>query len=434
MCNIVEERSAAVVGSRVMMDIRHRAFLLLAFMIGHASVQPVVGVENAVTEWNAVTQKIVRLLGVPNQIAARTYALVHISQYKALQAAYKANLSYPEAAAAYAGHYVLSELFPTQQSPIFDGFIAKQVLPLKLSVKEDALICEVAYAYPKSLLKQRVFDGSQKWAKFVPARQNGPTGLYQFTPNQTFALYPQLGETKTFVIKSVEDYDVFGGPPEIPSKEYDHNYNTIREVGDASSQSQTVQEKDTALFWEDGANTSALSGHLFNVSLAIVGSELSLKQTAKLFATYAIAGYDAQIAIWHQKYKYLFWRPITAVRQGDANHKPYPGYTPVLKTPPHPEYPSGHATIAGAYASVVSRFLGKAVSDKAPHGPFQVETESYDLPPRTYETIDGPATDVQKSRVYGGVHFPKSCEDGYKIGVKVGNFVWDHFEEIFGKL
>ncbi len=53
--------------------------------------------------------QVVRTLGVPNQIAARIFSFVHISQYKALQSAYKQGIAHPEIAAAYAAHYVLSE-------------------------------------------------------------------------------------------------------------------------------------------------------------------------------------------------------------------------------------------------------------------------------------------------------------------------------------
>ena len=53
--------------------------------------------------------QVVRTLGVPSQIASRTFTLLHLSQYKALQNAYKLGSSHPEAAAAYAAHYVLSE-------------------------------------------------------------------------------------------------------------------------------------------------------------------------------------------------------------------------------------------------------------------------------------------------------------------------------------
>ena len=54
---------------------------------------------------------------------------------------------------------------------------------------------------------------------------------------------------------------------------------------------------------------------------------------------------------WRVKYRELFWRPITALRTPHtAGGKPSvndPTWTPLLATPAHPEYPSGHQTTSG---------------------------------------------------------------------------------------
>jgi hypothetical protein len=112
-------------------------------------------VDNVITQWNSVTQQVVRTLEIPNQIAIRVFSFVHLSQYKALQLAYKKRISHPEIAAAYAAHYVLSELFPTQQSPIFDGAINKQVTPLKLSKSQNAEALDIGLTFAIQLLRQR---------------------------------------------------------------------------------------------------------------------------------------------------------------------------------------------------------------------------------------------------------------------------------------
>lgn len=100
----------------------------------------------------------------------------------------------------------------------------------------------------------RASDGSQKWVKFNPSPAGGPTGKYQFTPNQTYALYPQLATTRPFVIKSVKDFDTEGGPTKIPSAQYDADYKLSATKGNANSSLQAKALKDTAKFWEDGAS------------------------------------------------------------------------------------------------------------------------------------------------------------------------------------
>ncbi|KAL3696027.1 hypothetical protein R1sor_010103 [Riccia sorocarpa] len=411
------------------------ASLALSFIESPVAAAGIEGVDDVITQWNAVTQKVVRTLGIPNQIAARVYSFVHLSQYLALQRAYdkkSLKISQPEAAAHYAAHYVLSELFPWQQSPIFDGFIASKILPLDLTEKEDKAAEKIGVDVGAKLLSSRTNDGSQRWAKFKPYPENGPTGKYQFTVNQTFALYPQLATTRPEVIKSPEDYDTLGGPYAIPSSEYNSDYQTLATIGNANSPLQTQALKDTARFWEDGANTSGIVGHFFNVSLAVTGPNITVKETAKLFAKLSVAHFDGAIAGWFQKYKYLFWRPITALRQGDSTHEPLPTFDAYLKTPPHPEYPSGHAINAGVWAAVLAKTLDIDPRQKVPA--FVVATEGYFLPNRTYTSFGETITEVYLSRVYGGIHFPKAGQDGTRLGIQVGEYVYDHFEEVYGAL
>lgn len=103
-------------------------------------------------------------------------------------------------------------------------------------------------------LSCRSHDGSQKWANFHPSPPGSPAGQYQFTPNQTYSLYPQLANTKPFVIKSAKEFDTLGGPLKVPSAEYNADYNVVATIGNANSTLQTKLQKDTAKFWEDGAS------------------------------------------------------------------------------------------------------------------------------------------------------------------------------------
>ena len=102
------------------------------------------------------------------------------------------------------------------------------------------------------------------WAKFIPSPPGGPTGKYQFTPNQTYALYPQLATSRPFLVKSVKPYDKYGGPYPIPSAQYNTEYDELATIGNANSSKNTPAFKKTALFWEAGASTNfALSAHQF---------------------------------------------------------------------------------------------------------------------------------------------------------------------------
>ncbi len=71
----------------------------------------------------------------------------------------------------------------------------------------------------------------------------------------------------------------------------------------------------------------------------------SVAEAALLFSRLNAAVWDASIVGWGSKYSDLFWRPITAIRQGDGDkaNEAYvnAAWSPELNTPSHPEYPSG---------------------------------------------------------------------------------------------
>jgi hypothetical protein len=79
-------------------------------------------------------------------------------------------------------------------------------------------------------------------------------------------------------------------------------------------------------------------------------------------ALVAVAKSDAFVAVFDAKYHDDFWRPITAIRNGDLDD--HPGterdatWQPLEATPMHPEYPCAHCIQSGSVASVVKAVLG----------------------------------------------------------------------------
>ena len=126
-----------------------------------------------------------------------------------------------------------------------------------------------------------------------------------------------------------------------------------------------------------------------------------------------------QIIAFEEKYKRPHWRPITAIRAATdlniAALKGDTGWEPLLVTPPHPEYPSAHATFSGAAEAVLRGFFGNDevdVSVTAP-GPFGVT--------RTYHKFSELTEEVDNARVWGGIHFRSADVDGAEIGRKIGD-------------
>lgn len=60
--------------------------------------------------------------------------------------------------------------------------------------------------------------------------------------------------------------------------------------------------------------TSTIIGYWNIIAREVLPADLSVLQTAKFFALLNVAAYDAQIVAFYQKYTYLVWRPVTAIR------------------------------------------------------------------------------------------------------------------------
>jgi hypothetical protein len=139
-------------------------------------------------------------------------------------------------------------------------------------------------------------------------------------------------------------------------------------------------------------------------------------RNARMFARYQMAFDDAAEVMVAAKFKYDFWRPITAIRNGAADGndatQPDPAWAPLLPTPNFAEYPCGHCTVAAAIAEIMKAETG-------PRPPGGVRVGSLAVPNSIVQTLptwDDWAQQVSDSRIYGGVHFRFSNEAGEQIG------------------
>ena len=92
------------------------------------------------------------------------------------------------------------------------------------------------------------------------------------------------------------------------------------------------------------------------------------------------------------------------------------GWTPLLTTPNHQEYPSGHGGLSGAAARVLARVFGDKTA-------FTHRTDTAPFAPRAHKSFSSAADEANDSRVYGGIHFRTAVRDGRAIGDSVGRLV-----------
>src|SRR5207253_10173038 len=135
------------------------------------------------------------------------------------------------------------------------------------------------------------------------------------------------------------------------------DFNELRDYGGKDSSKRTAQQTETALFW-----TSPLLAYQPLMRQLVTAKQMDVIDSARFMALEAVGLNDAIIAVLDAKYHYNFWRPITAIRNGDIDGNPatVPDATwqPLGPTPMHPEYPCSHCIQSGAVAGVVKAVLG----------------------------------------------------------------------------
>jgi membrane-associated phospholipid phosphatase len=212
-------------------------------------------------------------------------------------------------------------------------------------------------------------------------------------------------------------------PLALTSAEYAADYNEIKVMGAFAGSGRSADQSELALFW--AGNTPLFWNRV--ASQISADRSLSLSENAHLFAVLNVTMADAGIACFDVKYRYVFWRPITAIRAGDTDGNPStdpdPAWTPWLDffpsgTPAHPEYPSAHSTFSGSAAFVLAAAFGDAT-------PFTLTSE---VRPgtRSFPSFSAAVAEIADARVFGGIHFRTSCVRANLLGQAVADYVSTH--------
>jgi hypothetical protein len=205
-----------------------------------------------------------------------------------------------------------------------------------------------------------------------------------------------------------------GPPPALNSAVWSRDLNEIRELGRIDSATRSADQTTAAKFWFlTGART-------WNPLVAQIARHrnLDLLDCARLFALTSMAGMDAYIAVFEAKYRYNFWRPVTAIRNADLTGNPATprdaGWLPLGDTPMHPEYPCAHCITSAAVAAVLHGVVGDEIGD--------VSMTSSMAPgvTRRYATLRQYEEEVSNALIWAGFHYRFSTEVGRDMGRKIG--------------
>ena len=392
---------------------------------------------DVVTDWNNVALDAIRANNTPPPVAARALAILHASVFDAVNGISRRCESYlvpsavpadasPEAAASAAAHQVLLSLFPSSAAT-FDALHAQVLASVRDGPQKTTAIAwgELVGA---EFLAQRASDG---WNAVVPAPSGSGPGYWVPTP-PAFAPYllPQWGLVSPFCMPDDGRFRP-PGPPALTSAKYALDYNEIKALGAKEGSTRTADQSQIALFWADGAGTETPPGHWNRIAQEI-GAKLgnSLEDNARLFALLNLAMADAAICAWDAKYTFDFWRPVTAIQNGDLDGNPAtdadPAWSSFLITPPFPDYVSGHSTFSGAAAAVLAGFCG---TDEIP---FTTGSDFLPGVTRGFSSFSAAAEEAALSRLYGGIHFRSANEDGLHAGLQIGAWAFANFLQLQG--
>jgi hypothetical protein len=408
---------------------------------------PTVARANAVTDWNlTASNAIVVTAGQPPPVSALSFAMVQGAVYDAVNAIDGGHQPYlPEpssnptdskeaatAAAAFrvlVGFADLPGLFPLQQptlQPIYDAYIASLPDNPPGSRANGVAIGE---ATARTMLAARLNDG-----RFGPPPVLYPPapGIWRPTPpNYANDPAPWVGNVRTFLVPNVEMLRT-DGPNPLASAEYAEDFNEVKELGSLTSITRTPDQTDAAIYWQDHAH--ALWHRIFRALAA--SQNLSVVDSARLFAMETLAAADASIGCWNDKYYWQFWRPITAIREADTDGNPATEadptwlplfdpstpvcHPPLLFTPPFPDHPSGHASNTGAFVYTLQNFFG---TDRIAFSAFSNKS----CTTRSFERFSDALKEVIDARVWAGIHFRTADMQGAVIGNKVAHYLERHY-------
>jgi len=387
---------------------------LIAFTVLAA---PALAAADVVTEWN---EKALACATTAKQLpfaAARTMAMVHTAMFDAVNSIegrytpYKVKESAPpgsspEAAAVAAAHAVLLNLFPDQKTDLDAAYTASMAQVPDGSGKATGI--SVGEKVAIEILALRTSDGAGAPNTYRPTTA---PGVYVMT---TLPVGSQWGSVTPWAMERGSQFRP-EAPPQLTSPEWASDYNEIKGVGRKKSALRTSEQTDIARFW---TITGPASWDPIVRQLAATSGR-SLIENARLFALVEIATADAYIAVFDAKYTFNFWRPITAIRNGDIDGNDAterePDWEPVVDTPLHPEYPCAHCITSSAAATVLESEFGtgpvRALTMTSPTAPGVV---------RKWITIRQWADEVSSARIYGGIHYRNSTVAGKAMGRKIG--------------
>lgn len=400
-----------------------------AVLFGIALLPLAAQADNSVTRWVEHSLQTVRTQNVGTPNAGRLYAMVTVAMYDAVngiecskhgQAHCRAHALVPpngapangnrDATAAAAAHAVLIALAPGEAAVLNAALAAELEAAGGANSPPVAAGRQWGEYVGGQVVALRSSDGTQT-AEPIPAGTD---------PGEHRAAFDARWRNQApFGIVSKIPY-ASAPPPALTSPEYTAAFNDVKTLG---TQDGDALRNEISSFWLAENFSVRETGTWLQAALVIVEQERtveSVPKTARLFALLGMAIADSVMVSWETKATYFTWRPTPAIREAETDGNPDTveddGWTSRIGTAGgSPEYNSGTSTFAGAASAVFEGFYcDDALS-------FCFATDNATNGPRCYASALEGAEEAGRSRIFQGIHFQFSNEDGRRAGRGIGH-------------
>ena len=348
-------------------------------------------------------------------------ATVHLAMYDAAMAIARTHRPYAieptspteaasiEAAVGAAARGVLGALFPGRSAvygPAYDAWLA-QLPDDAARARGLAVGAEVA----AGIVALRANDGrGVALPPFVPGVSPGDfRGLNPITP-----WFPYM---KPFVIRHAAQFRA-DGPPALTSRRYARDWKEVHELGGVTSTVRTAEQTEVARSHTELPNT-----YWPRNFRQFASSQPTVAENARLMAMIWTGMADTLLGCFESKYHHLFWRPLSAITladtDGNAATTVDATWLPLGPVPNHPEYPAAHACIAGTLSETLHQAFDTRRLAFSFHSMVTGTTHQY-------RSIDEMAGELREARIWGGMHFRTSLDDGAQLGRETTKYVLRH--------
>jgi hypothetical protein len=234
-----------------------------------------------------------------------------------------------------------------------------------------------------------------------------------------------LKDVTPFAIADPAHYGTLG-PYDLTSKKYAEDFNEVKTLGAKTGSSRTAAQTEVANFW--AVNPIKLWSGI--VRTLATQEQLSTVDAARYYALSFMAATDTLISVWNDKAHWLSWRPVTAIHQaandGNPATEPDALWAPYLATPPYPDQPSGHTSLATAITLTAQRFFNTDKIAFSVTNTLLNAVGTTTSATRDFTSLSQARDEVVEARVLQGIHFRRADEDGVAVGKGVTNYVNSH--------